>query len=351
MAFFIILALPWASSCDRGGQSKPVVGKKPNSAHIVEILRVNRIPLRHTITRTGTLAASRLVKLFNQEEGRIDAIHVFEGDLVKRGQLLVQLDSRRIEAELAKAVAETKRSGADIERVRRLAQAHIASREKLLEMETAQEVALAEERLLRIRLNDTKITATFAGVITERKVEEGSIAPRHTHILTLLDRNSLYTEVAVSELLLPALSLKDKAEVSIDALGGRLFPGEISRIHPTIDKHTRQGIVEVRLIKIPDNAMAGQLCRVTLKTAMIERTVIPFASMRLDTEGPHVYIVKDGKASRRPVHAGLRIEDRVEILEGLEVGEEVVTRGFLGLSDGKKVEVVASKKFDKKTEP
>lgn len=347
----VMAALLAVTGCDRGGQNKPSVGKKRNTTHVVETLPVQRIPLGHTITRTGTLAASRLVKLFNQEEGRIDAVHVFEGDIVRRGQLLVELDDRRLRAELAKAVAETKRSGADIERIRKLAMAKIASREKLLEMETVQEVALAEERLLRIRLDDTKITAPFAGVITERKVEEGNIAPRHTHLLTLLDRNSLYTEVAVSELLLPALSLKGEAEVAIDALGGRLFPGEISRIHPTIDQHTRQGTVEVRLTKIPANAAAGQLCRVTLKTPMIERTVIPFASLRRDTEGRHVYIVKDGIALRRPVHAGLRLEGLVEILDGLEVGDEVVTRGFLGLSDEKKVEVVASKKFDPKTKP
>ena len=346
-ALCLIATLLGVNGCDRTGQNKSAVKKKLTSTHLVEILPVEKIPLRHTITRTGTLAASRVTKLFNQEEGRIDTVYVSEGDFVTRGQLLVKLDDRRLRAELAKAVAETKRSGADIDRVRKLAEANIASREKLLEMETAQEVAQADERLLGIRLSDTEITAPFAGVITERYAEEGDVAPLHTHLLTLLDRNSLYTEVHVSELLLPALSVKDKAEVAIDALGGgKVFPGEISRIHPTIDPHTRQGIVEVRLTKIPEQAAAGQLCRVTLKTPRIVRTVIPFASLRRDGEGQHVYIVEDGKALRRAVHSGLRIEDSVEILDGVEAGQNVVTRGFLGLSGGKKVEVVASRPVD-----
>lgn len=347
-ALCMIAALLFVTGCERGGKQKSAVKKKRASVHLVETLPVERKPLRHTITRTGTLAASRVVKLFNQEEGRIDRVSVSEGDYVTRGQLLVKLDDRRLRAELAKAVAETKRSGAAIDRVRKLAKANIASREKLLEMETAQEVAQADERLLSIRLADTEISAPFAGVITERYAEEGDVAPLHTHLLTMLDRNSLYTEVPVSELLLPALSVKDKAEVAIDALGGKLFPGEISRIHPTINPHTRQGIVEVRLTKIPDMAAAGQLCRVTLQTPLIDRTVIPFASLRRDAEGPYVYIVEGGKALRREVHSGLRLKEDVEILDGLEAGQNVVTRGFLGLSDGKKVEVVASTTVDAK---
>lgn len=345
-ALCLIVALLAVNSCDRAEQKKSAVKKRLASVHFVETLPVEKIPLRHTITRTGTLAASRVTRLFNQEEGRIDRVYVSEGDFVTRGQLLVKLDDRRLRAELAKAVAETNRSDADIDRVRKLAKANIASREKLLEMETAQEIAEANERLLEIRLSDTEITAPFAGVITERYAEEGDVAPLHTQLLTLLDRNSLYTEVHVSELLLPVLSVKDKAEVVIDALGGKLYPGEISRIHPTIDSHTRQGIVEVRLTKIPDKAAAGQLCRVTLKTPRIVRTVIPFASLRRDAEGQHVYIVEGGKAIRRTVHSGLRIEESVEILDGLEAGQNVVTRGFLGLSDGKQVEVVASKSVD-----
>ena len=344
----MIAALLVVNSCDRAAQKKSAVKKRLASAHLVEILPVEKIPLRHTITRTGTLAASRVTRLFNQEEGRIDRVYVSEGDNVARGQLLVKLDDRRLRAELAKAVANRNRAAANIQRVRKLAEANITSREKLLETETLQEVALAEERLLGIRLADTEIPAPFTGVITERYAEEGDVAPLHTHLLTLLDRNSLYTEVRVSELLLPALSVKDKAEVAIDALGGKVFPGEISRIHPTIDSHTRQGIVEVRLTNIPDMAAAGQLSRVTLKTPRILRTVIPFASLRRDAEGPHVYIVEGGKALRKEVHSGLRLEESVEILDGLEVGQNVVTRGFLGLSDGKTVEVVASKKGDAK---
>ncbi len=265
-ALCLIATLFVVNGCDRTGQNKSAIKKRRASAHFVETLPVEKIPLRHTITRTGTLAASRVAKLFNQEQGSIDRVNVSEGDFVTRGRLLVKLDDRRLRAQLAKAVAETKRSGADIDRIRKLAKANIASREKLLEMETALEVAQADELLLGIRLSDTEITAPFGGVITERYAEEGDVAPLHTHLLTMLDRNSLYTEVHVSELLLPALSVKDKAEVAIDALGGgKLFPGEISRIHPTINPHTRQGIVEVRLTKIPDGAAAGQLTRVTLK--------------------------------------------------------------------------------------
>jgi RND family efflux transporter MFP subunit len=181
-------------------------------------------------------------------------------------------------------------------------------------------------------------------VITERHAQPGDVAPRHTHLLTLADPDSLYTEVKVSDLLLPHLRVGDPVSVRIDALGRIDHAGRILRIHPAIDPVTRLGIVEVLIEPVPDGARSGQFARVTLTSAAVPRLMIPFTALRRDREGEYVFAVVDGKARRVEVRSGLRLADRIELLSGIEPGQQVIVRGFLGLSEGKPVKPVNPEK-------
>jgi membrane fusion protein (multidrug efflux system) len=179
-------------------------------------------------------------------------------------------------------------------------------------------------------------------VISVRNKEPGDLVAKHTHLLTLTDPGSLVTEIHVSELLLPYLKLDDPARVQIDAIGNRILEGRIMRIHPELDPVTRQGIVEVILQPVPEGARAGQFARVTLETARVERLVIPFLAIRHDKDGEHVFLLNpDNSARRTRVRSGIRLAEEIEILEGLEPGQQVVTRGFLGLAEGKLVKPVS----------
>lgn len=335
----LLLAL---TACDQGVQKSGGDRKAERKTHLVEVATVRSEALRHETVRTGTLTARRSVRIFNQEEGRIESLPVFEGEAVRAGQLLVAMDRRLIEAELRKAAAARAQAESDLGRVRALTKKKIATQERLDHAETALEIARAEETLYRTRYDYGEIKAPFDGVVTERLVEPGDVAARHTHLLTVIDPNTLYTEVAVSELMLPGLREGDGADVRIDALGDRVWPGRIGRIHPTIDPRTRQGIVEVELAPVPPGARAGQLCRATLRTAEIRRKVLPFAALRHDKDGEYVFVVVDGKAEIRRVHSGLRLGDQVEALQGLEDGDSVVVRGFLDLTAGKAVSIANS---------
>jgi membrane fusion protein (multidrug efflux system) len=327
------------AGCDEPAEKKADRGKAGKRQHLVEVVTVGAKPLRHETVRTGSLAARRSVRLFNQEEGRIDQLPVYEGAAVVKGQILVRLDRRLLMAQIEKATAARQLAEADLERIEKLAKKRITTQEKLDQAEMRHSVALAEETLVRTRLAYSEIAAPFDGIVTERKVEPGDVAPLHSHLLTLIDPNSLYTKISVSELMLPRLKEGDAAEVRIDALGDRIWTGRIRRIHPTIDPRTRQGVVEVAVEPVPPGAREGQLCRVTLRTPAIKRKVLPFAALRRDREGEYVYVVVDGKAKLQRVRTGLRLEDKVEALEGLDEGDKVIVRGFLDLRPGKPVTI------------
>jgi RND family efflux transporter MFP subunit len=308
--------------------------------HLVELAATRLEAIGTAHQRTGTLRPRRSVRIHTEESGRITRLPYFEGDAVAAGALLFALDDELLRAELAKASATARQARLNLERVANLAKRQSASEEALTQARTDLEVAEAEQHILETRLGRTQATAPFAGVISARLAEPGDVAPGNTHLLTLIDPASLVVEVRVSELLLPQLRAGDGAPVRIDALAGEPFPGRILRIHPEVDPQSRQGIVEIALDPIPADAKAGQLARVTLESTHQERLLIPFTALRHDRAGEFVYRLDgEGKVMRVPVRSGLRLADRVEVLEGLQQGDSVIRRGFLGLTEGKRVKV------------
>jgi RND family efflux transporter MFP subunit len=309
--------------------------------HLVTTYQAERAPVSAQHERPGTLRLRRLVRLHAQEEGRIEQLEVFEGDRVDRGDLLVRLDDEVLRAELDKARATLAQERLDLKRFQDLAARNAASQDELAQARTAVALAESDLTLLEIRLANTRIAAPFAGVITERLAEPGDFVTKNTHLLTLADPASLVAEVYVSELVLPHIAVGEPARIRIDALGGQLFDGGILRIHPTLSEANRQARVEIRFDQIPDGARAGQFVRAELATAAVARLLVPFRALRQDRDGQFVWVIDtDGKAARRPVRTGIRIAEQVELVDGVAPGERVITRGFLGLAEGKRVERV-----------
>jgi RND family efflux transporter MFP subunit len=337
-------ALVLATSLVLAGCPSPDQGQteaRSPSPHLVTAVVAERTPVTGHHERPGSLRLRRLVRIHSQEEGRVTRLDSFEGDRVEAGQDLVTLDRTLLQAELDKARATREQKRLDLARLEGLVKRNAVSEDEIAQARTALTVAAAEERLLETRLAYTRIQAPFAGIVTQRLVEPGDFVAKDRHLLTLADPDSLVAEVFVSELILPLVQVGDTAQVRIDALGDARFRARVLRIHPTLAEASRQAIVELTLDPIPAGARAGQFVRATLDTAAVERLLVPFPALRRDRAGEFVWLVNtEGKASRRAVRSGLRFADRVEILEGLEPGERVITRGFLGLNEGKAVKVV-----------
>ncbi len=372
--FILSLLLPVAiaglAACSQdAGQETP----KPDKAHLVEAAPVQWVNSGVTRVRTGTLRARREIKLFAQEEGRVTALPYYEGDKVRKGQVVAGLDDDLLRSQLARAEATRHKAEQDLKRIRGLHNKKLTTDEELSRAETELEVARADVELLTTRLSYTVIKAPISGVISGRLTEPGNVVEKHAHLLTISDPSSLVTEVSVSELLIPQMAIGDPVKVTIDALGPAAHDGIIARIHPTLDPVTRRGMVEMELKPVPAGARPGQLCRVEFTTRVARRLVVPFRAIRRDELGEYVFVLRDGAAgpekisgaapapgasgatqlsksdsgngagtvaARIAVRSGLRLGEQVEILQGLEENQQVVVRGFLGLSEGKQVKVV-----------
>lgn len=339
LLFLIPLVL--ITACGETTTGNKAGAKKP--LPLVEIAAVEYQQEGQTITRSGTLRADRQVKLITEEEGRIAALPVHEGDRVSKGELLLQLNDTQLKAELKKARAQRKQAALDVRRLERLQSSRVVSEDELARARTARDVAQAEEDLLRIRLDNTRITAPFDGVISARLAEPGDAVARFTHVLTLTDDKTLLAALPVSELVLPSLATKDTVTLTLDALGDARLQGHILRIHPTVDPVTRQGTVEVVLNDPPPEARPGQLARLTLQLRPQPRLTVPFPALRRDTQGEYVFRYdNDGAVHHTPVISGLHLGERIEIVSGLNQGQQVVINGFLGLADGMKIRLAGT---------
>ncbi len=341
--YLLFCLLPGLTACDKAPDS---ADKSPRAqrAVVVETAVASRGDVARSIQRNGTLRARRVVQLSLQQEGQLLELPYHEGDRVAQGALLAQLDDTLLQAKLKKSQAQRHQAEQDLNRLKRLKNSRVVAEDELSRAVTALDVARAEEEELRISLQQTRILAPFEGIISERLAEPGDTLSRFSHLLSLIDVSSLTTELQLSEMVLPGLHIGDEVSLTIDALGPQQHRGTIERIHPMVDEASRQGTIEVILSPPPAAAQPGQLCRVQLQLRRSERLLVPYNALRRDSRGEFLYVVTEGsKITRRAILSGLHFAERVEVLDGLDAGERIVTRGFLGLSDGTTVKLANDK--------
>lgn len=339
----LVLLLLGCTSDDTNAPKPKKTELKKSRPHFVVLATVQNRTLNSFSTHTGSLRYRTAVRIFNQEEGRLLTFPHYEGDKVPAGTKLFEFDTALLDAELKKASAVLRETEVNFNRMERLRGRRVASEEELLRAKTSAEVAKAERDVLRTRRSYAQVTAPFDALVTARFAEPGDVVARQTHLMTLADPTSLIADLQASERVIPHVRVGAQVDVRIDALGSERYRGKVLRIHPELNSRTRQGRVEVSLTPVPPEARSGLFVRVTFELRALERQVMPFAALRRDRQGEYVYRIDRGRAQRTSIQSGRRVGNQVEILDGLSVGEQVITKGFLGLKDGKKVTPIASK--------
>lgn len=324
-------------SNDKTNRSGSPAKKAP--PHVVETVVAGIQSVQNQLTTSGTIEAGTKVRLYNEVSGKITYLPYHEGDAVAAHTIIIGLDDEVIQAELDKATATREQAKIDYDRLKKL-QKQLASDEEIARAHTAYNIAVADEKLQQTRLDKTAIKAPFDGLITERHFEQGDVVPMHSHIMTLIDPESLQVTIHLSENWIPLIQPGDPVNIQIDALSGSIHPGLIKRIHPTIDANTRKGTVEIEFQPVPFGASSGQLARVYLKTRPASKLVIPSHALHHDGKGAYVYVVDNESKTRKTyVEKGAQYGELFDITGGLSINDSIVVKGFNGLRDGKKVVV------------
>jgi membrane fusion protein (multidrug efflux system) len=327
----------------RGGQSGPAT---------VEVDTVKTGRIVETRDAVGTVRAYESITVTAKVAGLITEIGFEEGQKVKTGDLLVQLDAAERKAEIEQAVAEANRAVAlrnevaiKLERAQALnrtgsgtgAQVEdLTAQVKSLEGSIAS--AQAQRRGAEARLEELSIRAPFAGRVGTRSVSLGAYIPPGTRITSLDDLSRIRLDFSVPENLLGRLKPGQTVKATSAAYQGRTFDGSVTTIDPRVDATTRTVKLTAEFAN-PDEALRpGMFLSVRLEvTTKDDAVVVPEEAVVSEGLRQLVYPVKDNKVERRVVRLGQRQNGKAEIVEGLQAGETIVVLGVQRVRPGAEV--------------
>ena len=333
----LLLTVAWLSG---GCEEKVMPGRAERDGRLAEgalTATVARSVEPASERASGSIASSRQTTIAARILARIDAVTVAAGDFVQRGELLVRLDARDLEARLAAAREALRAARARFElarreqqRVERLFERNVASVEDLDKARAAANVAEAalkgaEQRVAdaRVALSDAEIHSPVTGRVVDRLAEAGDMAAPGTPLLRVYDPSVLRLEAPVRESLAVTLRVGQALRAQIDAIGETL-DGRIGEIVPFAEPGARTLLVKVQLPEDP-RLFAGMFGRLEIPAGETVRLLVPATAVTQIGQLRFATAVDtEGRLERRWVTTGPpRDDDRVEILSGLAAGERV----------------------------
>lgn len=306
----------------------------------VEIATVNSVRLERSVSAVGTLRSHDSVMLRPEISGRIAEINFAEGGKVEKGQLLVRLDDSVAKARLQQAKANEKLAGSQYRRSVQLSKQGFVSsqaRDDAASNLAVQEAAVA---LAEAELQKTAIRAPFDGLVGLRTVSIGDYVGPGTDLVPIESIDPLNVDFRIPEQFLGAVAVGSRLQVSFDALAGMAREGSVGAISPQIDVGGRSLLLRAN-VPNPDNLLRpGLFARVHLELAEAQGLVVPESALSPSGDAQYVFRVDDGVVKRVMVEIGQRMGANVEIISGLNEGDQVVVSGLQKVRDGTEVEIL-----------
>jgi HlyD family secretion protein len=329
---------------------------RPRKVEIATASVVTEGQATTVLTATGYVEAERKADLSPKITSRITELNVTEGTRVKKGDVIARLDSTDLDAQLAEAHANWVNAQAELDRQKNLHSQGVTT-QAALDAATANEAATrARVRYIDALLDYTIIRAPFAGVITAKRAFVGeAVSPFGSSpsgggsggaIATIVEFSSLYVGADVNEANLSKLSKEQPAEISLDAVPDKTFHGRLRQIVPAADRQKATVRVKVAFLDADDRVLPDLSARVAFTAEPTHgkearsRVVVPKAVVTQVDGKTGVFRIVDGRAKFTPVTAGGDVQGQVEITQGLQGGEKLISlSGGPPIQDGEKVRV------------
>lgn len=302
-------------------------------APITEVTFVDRI------RGIGTARANESVTVTAKVTETVSRINFEDGDVVKKGDILIELTKAEEAASLAEEKAILREAEQQYERIADLAKRGHASNAHLDTQLRARNAARARVNGIEARLKDRLIRAPFDGVLGFRQVSPGTLVQPSTPVATLDDIHVIKLDFSVPEMYLTAVKTGLEISAKSDAYPGREFRGKVTTVGSRIDPATRSLAVRAE-IENPEHLLRpGMLIAVDVIRSADMVKAVPDNAVVPVQERQYVYVVKDGKAQQVEVKIGRRKPGAIEILDGPAPGTEVIVDGLVRIRDGVAVDV------------
>jgi membrane fusion protein, multidrug efflux system len=290
----------------------------------------------------GNAVANESTEVTSRTVNTVTAIHFNEGQLVKKGMVLVEFDSIQSRSELASAEAALAESSAQLKRSRELLKTNVLSQSQIDTLEATNKSNEAKVIAARAKVQDTIIRAPFTGHIGFRRVSVGSLVSPGTVITTLDDTSVMKLDFSVPQAYMFAVQPGLKVTAQIAGVVNQAFIGKVATLDSRVDPVTRSIIVRAELPNEKGILKPGMFMTAKINAPASRALLVPEGAIVPEQGKSYVFVVKDGVVSKREVTTGRRKPGSVQVTEGLAGGERVVVEGTQKVRDGGLVFEVSS---------
>lgn len=265
---------------------------------------------------------------------RIEKIFVEVGDVVKKGQQLVKMES----TQLATSLAQLDNLKIELERIKALYQSGGVSKQQLDQLQMQYDVAKKSAENLK---DNIYLTSPINGIVTARNFDNGDVAAGQP-ILQVMQINPVKLKINIPESFYNNVKKGMQVKAKTEIFGEEEFAGTVSLIYPTIDPLTRTFTCEVKVNNANSKLKPGMFGRVELNLGKAATIMVSDKAVvkQSGSNDKYIFVENNGVVEYRKVQLGRRIEDKIEIISGIADGENVVITGQSKLMDGTKVEVI-----------
>ena len=384
----IVAAITISPACSKSESAQAKGREAPAKAVTSEAVREEQ--MRRSVEVVGTLAAEDQVTIASQAEGAINRVQVDLGDHVKAGQPLIELDREKLEynlqnqkAALARALAkygandpehlpltndtpDVKKAEAELRQAKQsfdradelnkrqlipkqsLDDADAMLRSKQAAYDSALQNAKnlkadidASNAMLQLadrQLRDATIRAPFDGFVQKRLVSLGEFVKNQAPVMEIVRLDPLKAIGEIPEKMAPWVQVGQDVDLSVDAFPNKRIEGKVSRISPAVNTTTRAFAFEATVPNKEGLLKPGTFARVHVTTALVEPVLtIPYGAMQYRYGNYRAFILTGDHLVMRELKTGDRVGDRMEILDGLKIGDRVALTDVDILADGMKV--------------
>ncbi len=316
-----------------------------------DISIVEQKSLTRTLPFSGSLSPLVQSSVKSKVSGEVQKVLVREGEAIKQGQVLAQIDTSDLNARLDAQVAaleETKArwSIADKNRESNLkllkqnfiSQNAFDTTHSTLEASAASvRSADAQVRLARNAMQDAVIRAPISGILAKRMVNGGEKVGPDSPMFTVVDLSRMEIEAPAAASEIPSVKVGQIATFKVDGFGERVFEGRVERINPITEQGSRSITLYLSVANRDGVLKGGMFAKGILVLDKTQAsTVVPLAAVRDDAGQSYVFTLESGKVAKRNVTLGMSEPQAglVEVKSGLEIGVQVVAARMVGLKAG-----------------
>jgi len=313
---------------------------KPSGPIAVNYFVAQTFQFNNNVYTTGKIGAINEIELKPEISGKVTAIYFKEGETVNKGEPILKINDADLQAQLQKNKIQVKLSEEKVTRLQKLLTISGISKEEFDIQENELASLKADEALIAAQLSKTNITAPFSGVIGLKNISEGAYVSPTQVIASLVQVKPLYIEFSIPEKYSSSVKKGLNIQFTSENESAKTFTAQIYALEPKIDEATKT-LRGRAMYNGNETFYPGTFVKVYVDLGKTSNSImIPTQSVIPILKGQKVFVSKNGMAQEVKVITGIRTEDKIQVIEGLNVGDTVLTTGLMSVKKDSKLKLL-----------